>query len=145
MYETLLNPTMAQHGGARPGAGRKSIFGAKALDKPFAMDFTPGGRRVLDALVRRTGLSRNAVLAVLALRHADALVFEERDPFPDKAREVLSIRVPPEPGAKLAAARVRTGHSYSDIGEALVRWHGAAAKFPTAGSSTKTRRRRRTF
>lgn len=119
------------HGGRRAGSGRPSIFGATALAKPYAMDFTAVGRKELARLVRRTGLSRNAVLAILALKHADALVFTAPTPFPDKARNVLSIRVPPDAGAKLTAARIRTGYSYSDIGEALVRWYGASTRFPS--------------
>jgi hypothetical protein len=123
--------TTPKHGGARDGAGRKSLFRTKALEKPFAMDFTPTGRRALDALVRRTGLSRNAVIGVLALRYADRVVFfDGPSPYPDKARSVLSIRVPREAGAKLAAARVRTGRGYSDIGEALVRQFGDKVTFP---------------
>jgi hypothetical protein len=148
-YATL-NPTMptpprpaATHGGVRAGAGRKSIFGAKALRKPYAMDFTPQGRKALATLERRTKLSRNAIIGSLALQFADALVFDGDTPFPGKqGSAVLSIRVPPEAGAKLAAARVRTGCSYSDIGEALVRWYGRAATFPTAGPQ-KARRRAR--
>lgn len=135
MYDTVdLNMTTQAHGGARLGAGRKSVFKAKALEKPFAMDFTPRGRRALDAIVRRTGLSRNAVIGTLALRFADRVAFTDDQPYPDKARKVLSIRVPPTAGAKLAAARVRTGHSYSDIGEALVRQYGDEASYPKGGS-----------
>jgi hypothetical protein len=142
--ELSLNPTMAkgQHGGARPGAGRKSVFGAKALAKPFSMDFTPAGRKALDALVRRTTLSRNAVIATLALQFADRLTFDLAAPFPGKlATAVLSIRVPPDAGAKLAAAHVRTGKSYSDIGEALVRWHGASARYPSLTTRKRPRSR----
>jgi hypothetical protein len=139
MYATLpLNMTTA-HGGARVGAGRKTIFPQKAIRKPFAMDFTAAGRRALATLVRRTGLSRNAVIGWLALRHGDAVSFDKADPFPQKARAVLAIRVPPPAGAKLAAARVRTGHGYSDIGEALVRWFGGDAAFPPPASGTGQR------
>jgi len=108
------------------------VFATKALPKPFAMDFTEAGLRRLAAVVKRTGLSRNAVLAVLALQFADAVTFAEsaRAPFPDKSRRVLSIRVPRDAGAKLAAARIRTGHSYSDIGEALVTTYGKRARYP---------------
>src|SRR5262245_15978214 len=131
MCETvLIVTTKQQHGGARPGAGRKSVFRSKALDKPFAMDFTPAGRRALDVLVRRTGLSRNAVVGTLALRFADRVTFNGATPYPDKARSVLSIRVPREAAAKLTAARIRTAHSYSDIGEALVREFGDEARYP---------------
>jgi hypothetical protein len=42
----------------------------------------------------------------------------------------LSIRVPKDAAAKLRAAHKRTGRSYSDIGEALVVWHGPTATFP---------------
>ena len=122
------------HGGARPGSGPKTIFGgSKALTKPIAMDFTPRGRRELARLVKRTGLSRNAVIGWLALRHADALSYTDAMVFPGKARDVLSIRLPREAAAKLAAARVRTGRSYSDIGEALVRGYGPAETFPQTG------------
>jgi len=132
MNVVTLNPTMpSSHGGKRRGAGRKSIFGTKLKEKAFAMDFTPEGRRALDALVRRTGLSRNAVVALLALQHAEQLVFApDARPFPDKAGHVLSIRVPGDAAVKLRAARVRTKRSYSDLGEALVRWYGATSSFP---------------
>ena len=130
MYATVLNVTTPKHGGARAGAGRKSIFGTTALPKPFPMDFTLDGRRELDALAQRHGLSRNGVIGLLALQFADDVVFTEDAPYPTKARSVLSIRVPRDAGAKLAAARVRTGHGYSDIGEALVRQFGRRAKFP---------------
>jgi hypothetical protein len=142
MYATLLNvTTQTLHGGARDGAGRKSLFAEKALAKPFAMDFTVAGRRELDALVARTGLSRNGVLAWLALKYADQVAFDVRAPFPNKARRVCSIRVPPEAGAKLAAARVRTGHGYSDIGEALIQF-GRLAVFPPPHATIRPRRRR---
>lgn len=125
-----------QHGGTREGAGRKSVFKEKALDKPFAMDFTAHGQKVLAALVKRTGLSRNAVIATLALQFADKLAFDPDDPAPfsPKAQAVLSIRVPPKAGGKLAAARVRTGRSYSDIGEALVTWFADRTTFPAPTS-----------
>ena len=133
MYATVpLIVTTTAHGGARAGAGRKSVFPSKALAKPFAMDFTPAGRAKLDALVAKTGLSRNAVIATLALQFADFVAFPigEGRPFPDKARHVLSIRVPREAAAKLAAARIRTEHSYSDIGELLVTVFGRKARYP---------------
>lgn len=147
---SLLNVTTpVTHGGARKGAGRKSIFGSTAVAKPFAMDFTPTGRRQLAQLVRRTRLSRNAVLAVLALNHADALAaaFKERAAdvavvFPDKARDVLSIRVPKPAAVKLRAAQRRTGRGYSDIGEALVRWFGPSATFPAPLRAAGARRPR---
>jgi hypothetical protein len=97
------------------------------------MDFTVEGRRQLDGLVKRWRLSRNAVIGLLALHHADELQFEtpfDVHRFTPKAQAVLSIRVPPDAGAKLAAARIRTSCSYSDIGEALVRWFGPT--FPSA-------------
>lgn len=131
MFDMLLNVTKkAQHGGARAGAGRKSVFASKELEKPFAMAFSPAGLRELRRVVSRTGLSRNGVIGVLALQHADALTFADRAPFPQKAAAPFSIRVPRDAGAKLAAARVRTGHSYSDIGEALVRWFARHTAFP---------------
>jgi hypothetical protein len=133
---TRRNRPKAQHGGARDGAGRKSVFGVKAVDKPFAMDFTEKGRKALASLTRRTKLSRNAVVGVLALAHADTLTFTDDDVFPDKAQEVLSIRVPPKAAAKLRAARARTDRSYSDIGEALVLRYGARTKFPDAAQTS---------
>lgn len=133
---TTRNRRKGQHGGARDGAGRKSVFGVKAVAKPFAMDFTTNGRRALASVTRRTKLSRNAVIAALALEHADALTFAEADVFPDKAREVLSIRVPPKAATKLKAARRRTGRSYSDIGEALVRGYADRTTFPDASKTS---------
>lgn len=135
-----LTPTMADgHGGHRVGAGRKSLFGSPAIAKPFAMDFTREGRRALASIVRRTKLSRNAIVALLAERHADHVTFDVPRPFPDKARDVLSIRVPKGPAARLVAARRRTGHSYSDIGEALVRWFAAQTAFPPPPGTSRKR------
>lgn len=139
--ETDLTP----RGGYRENAGRKSAFPGKILDKPFFMDFTPKGRRELQHLVTRTGLSRNDVIGHLALRHADDLAFEEEGvAFPGKmAEDVMSIRLDRQAGAKLAAARVRTGKSYSDLGEALIRWFGKAEKvFPVLPGADPPRRRR---
>ena len=130
--ETLLILTRKLlHGGRRKGAGRKSIFTTKAVEKPFAMDFTKRGRATLRALTKRTGLSRNGVMAILALQFGDALTFDaDGVAFPDKAHKVLSIRVPKDAAAKLRAARRRTRKSYSDIGEALLSRFGATASFP---------------
>lgn len=130
MYATLLIMTRSQHGGAREGAGRKSIFPDKALAKTFPMNFTAEGRLRLDAIVKRTGLSRNSVIACLALQCADLVAFEERAPFPMKSTKPLSIRMPRTAASKLVAAQVRTGHSYSDIGEAMVRWFSDRITFP---------------
>lgn len=130
-YATVPLIMTTAHGGARAGAGRKSVFAAKALSKPFAMDFTPAGRARLDALVDRTGLSRNAVIATLALQFGDDVVFTDGvRPYPAKARTVLSIRMPRDAAAKLAAARIRTGRSYSDVGEELVTTFGRKARYP---------------
>jgi len=118
------------HGGARDGAGRKSIFGVPLERKPFAMDFTAQGRTALDALTRRTALSRNAVLATLVLAHADRL--RAIDHYPNKAQAVLSIRLPPRAAAKLRALQRRTDRSYSDIGEALVLRYGRTTTYPEA-------------
>jgi hypothetical protein len=111
------------------------------------MDFTPRGHRALHALTVRRRLSRNDVIAHLAKQHADDLVFEaDGVVFPGKAAEgVLTIRVDREAGAKLRAAKARTKKSYSDIGEALVRWFGRSERhYPKVpASATLTRRRRR--
>jgi hypothetical protein len=140
MYATLplIMTRPKSHGGHRKGAGRKSIFGVKAVAKPFAMDFTPGGRRRLQVLCRRHKLSRNAVLGTLALQFADRLTFDVPQPFPNKAQAVLSIRVPRAAAAQLNAARKRTKHSYSDLGEALVQWFGDLATYPAPTAKHKT-------
>ena len=118
-------------GGKRAGAGRRSLFPGNDL-KPFAMDFTPAGRKVLDGICRRTKLSRNDVITYLVSEHGDALVLSaEGVVYPGKAQAVLTIRMPTIPGAVLMAAHARTGKSYSDIGEALVREYGPLAQFPT--------------
>lgn len=127
------------HGGARTGAGRKSVFGKKAVAKPFAMDLTPEGRQALFALCARTGLSRNGVVGVLALQFADVLGFpEEGVVYPDKAQDVISIRVPKDAASKLRAARRRTGKGFSDIGEALIRQFGRKAKYPRPPKRSQT-------
>lgn len=122
-----------QHGGRRAGAGRKSLYPGKVA-RPFAMDFTPAGRKVLRALVQRRRLSRNDVLAHLILHYADQLTFEAPGVvFPGKvAANVLTIRLPVPARDKLVRAHRRTGKSYSDIGEALVCWFGPHANYPKA-------------
>jgi len=136
--------TKPQRGGYREGAGRKSAYPGKT--RSFAMDFTPAGRHALKALVRRRGLSRNDVLAHLAIHYAEQLTFAAPGVvFPGKlAANVLTIRVPAAAGDKLTDARRRTGKSYSDIGEALVCWFGPTAKdFPTAQRPRRRPRPRR--
>jgi hypothetical protein len=131
--DTLTLNMTTTHGGAREGAGRKSIFADKALPQSFPMHFSRAGRETLLGVMQRTGLSRNAVIATLALQWADAVAFDDPGPAfirPKGKRRVMSIRVPPLPGSKLAAARVRTGHSYSDIGEALVTGFAPRTRFP---------------
>jgi hypothetical protein len=106
---TVLITSMPNHGGWRPGAGRKSIFAAKAVQKPFSVAMTPAGLRALRALTIRTGLSRNSVVAVLALQHADDVRFEGPGVvFVGKSTYRDSIRVPPEAAKKLRAAHRRT-------------------------------------
>jgi hypothetical protein len=121
--------TMAR-GGARANAGRRSAF--PGLDmKPFAMDFTPGGRRALRRLEVRTQLSRNNILAHLTAEHAASLTFDEPGVvFAGKAQQVLTIRMPADVGQLLREARARTGKSYSDLGEALVLRYGSTTTFP---------------
>lgn len=127
-------------GGARPGSGRKSAFPGKDLGRVFGMDFTPDGRKALRALERRTKLSRNDIMAHLALAHADELTFDvDGTVYPGKlAKNVMSIRLPPNAGEKLQAARERTGKGFSDIGEALVRLFGD--RLQAKGKPRKARR-----
>jgi hypothetical protein len=128
------------HGGARDNAGRKSAY--PGLDmQSFPMQFTPPARRLLDALQARTGLSRNNILAHLTLCHVESLsVSADEDGvlFPGKGSDVLSIRMPADVGKRLRAAKARTGKSFSDLGEALVRQYGATTTFPArpVGRST---------
>ena len=130
------------HGGARANAGRRSVFrGIEA--KPFAMDFTPAGRKALDRVCKRTKLSRNDVLAHLTAEYATDLHFAEAGVvYPGKAQEVLAIRMPTVQGDVLRAARERTGKSYSDIGEALVCQFGRGATFPRLPAVTARKRTR---
>jgi len=130
-------------GGWREGAGRPAAYPHKVLDDPFPMDFTSAGRAMFDKLQARTSLSRNDIIAHLALTYADELEF--RTPgvvFPIKAQEVYRICVPEDAGDKLRRARTRTGKSYSDIGEALVCWYGPVATFPVLKGKDKRKRKR---
>lgn len=127
------------HGGRRKGAGRKSVFGQKTADKPIAMCFTPAGHRALRRLQRATKLSRNGVIGLLAAQFAPALVFtEDGVAYPHKGPEVLSIRLPRAIGQQLRAARKRTGKSYSDLGERLVRSFGPDCAFASQISAGDT-------
>lgn len=128
-------------GGYREEAGRKSAYPGVDL-KPFAMDLTPAGVRLLDKLCKRTGLTRNNVLAHLTNLYADRLAFPGQDGvlYAGKAQSVLSIRMPADIGAKLRAARQRTGKSYSDLGEALIRLYGETTEFPAPPESKRQQR-----
>lgn len=132
-------------GGYREGAGRKTIFPNKVLDRRFGMDFTPAGRAVLDALQARTGLSQNDILGHLVQRHATRLAFTEPGVvFRGKAASnVISIRLPADLADALTAAQARTGKSFSDLGEALVRWYGHKETFPVLPGKEPARRRPR--
>lgn len=131
-------------GGVRDGAGRKSAFPHKVLDQPFGMDFTPDGHRALRQLQAKTGLSQSDVLAHLVERHASMLTFTmEGVAFPGKlAENILRIRLPEHLGDALRAAQTRTGKSFSDLGEALVRWYGDAETFPVLQGKAPQKRRR---
>jgi hypothetical protein len=119
------------HGGKRYGAGRKSIFADKVEPKAFPITLTPAGHDALARLTAHTGLSRNAILAVLIKRHSHRLTLpEQRITYRGKARAVLSIRLPPSAARRLEQTRYRTGHAYSDIGEALIRRYGHTTSFP---------------
>ncbi len=137
-----LNLTMGTRGGLRPNAGRKTAFpGIEA--KPFAMDFTPVGLKRLRRLQRRHRLSRNNILAHLVACYAARLNFSAPGTvYPGKAQRVLAIRMPPAEAELLRSTRERTGKSYSDIGEALVRIYGEDASFPTLPTKPARRRRR---
>lgn len=128
---TKKQPRKSQHGGARAGAGRPTVFDQKASDS-FSMVFTPAGHKVLDRLTRRTKLSRNAIIGTLAIEHGDALTFTEADRFRLKTAAVFAVRVPPAAASKLKAARRRTNRSYSDIGEMLVTRYARLTAFPEA-------------
>lgn len=139
---------MTPRGGTREGAGRKSAFPGKLLERTVYMDFTPAGRQALDVLTAREGLSRNDVLAHLSLRYADQLSFDcEGVVFPGKAQAAMTIRLPADALQVLERAHARTGKSYSDLGEALVLWHGqeehAFPLLPEPERKPKARRPRR--
>ncbi len=135
-----LKKTKTKRGGARPGSGRKSAFGTPER-KPFAMDFTPEGRRILDRICRRTKLSRNNVIAHLVRIYLSNLGgwLQPIGPYLRKAQSVLSIRIPADEGALLREARARFGKSYSDIGEALVRLYGPTADYPHLDTGARKR------
>ncbi len=96
------------------------------------MDFTPAGRKALDRLCRRTKLSRNNVVAHLVAERGDVLTFDAAGVvYPGKAQSVCAIRMPACEGDLLKAVHARTGKSYSDIGEALVRQFGRSTTFPS--------------
>lgn len=139
------NLTMAGRGGVREGAGRKAAFPHKELDRPFGMDFTPAGWIALLDLQKRTGLSRDDILAHLTGEFADALVFDSDGvQYPGKrGSSILRIRLPKEQGDRLRAAQARTGKSYSDLGEALVHRYGHQTTFPAIPGADTPRRRRR--
>jgi hypothetical protein len=137
-------------GGYRENAGRPSAFPGTTENKPVYMDFTPAGYKVLDGLTERNGLSRNNVIAHLALTYADKLV-KRKDftadgvVFPGKrASNVMTVRLPPAAERKIRAVNRETGKSESDIGEALVTWFGPGeAKFPVLPGADPKRKRRR--
>ncbi len=134
----------AVRGGARVGAGRKSAF--PGTHPPVYMDFTTATRKVLDRLCRRTKLSRNDVMAHLAIRYADLLAFTEVGVvYPGKANaNVAAIRLPLAARDRLEAARLRTGKSASDCGEALVLRFGVTeTAWPDRPAVARKRKRKR--
>ena len=136
MISTMPARRKPLRGGARVGAGRKSAFPDKIIDRPFPMDFTPAGRVELEKITKRTGLSRNDVIAHLAIKHAGLKFSADGVAYPGKAQNVLSIRVPAYVGTILRTIHRRTGKSYSDIGEALVRQFGRVERaFPKRPSA----------
>lgn len=135
---------MKPRGGKRPGSGRPAVYRDKT-DR-FTLKFTGDGWRALDALQRETALSRNDVMVALVLSGAGAVTFD-RHPVaytPKLESTVAEILLPAEAGALLREARARTGHSFSDVGEALVREHAEQTAFPPpVPTRTRTRRPRR--
>lgn len=107
------------------------------------MKFTAEGWRALGALQARTRLSRNDVLAALVLARAEAVTFDVHPVAysPKFESSVAEILLPADAGARLRAARERTGHSFSDIGEALIREHADATTFPDPLPSPRRRAR----
>ncbi len=62
------------------------------------------------------------MIGLLAIRYGPSLEFEEAGvAYPGKAQAVLAIRLPREAVKALKTAHRRTGKSFSDIGERLVR------------------------
>lgn len=119
-------------GGARDNAGRKDAYGGKDA-APVSMVFTAAGERLLADTCERTGLSRNDVLTHLALKHARALSFKgDGVAFGGKEyARVRSIRVTTRARKLLDAARLRTGKSFSDLGESLlVRFAAKTRDYP---------------
>jgi len=86
------------------------------------MAFTLNGQEIMNQLQAQTGLSRNDLITHLTVKYVDALMFDEPGVVyrGKQFSRIMSIRVTNEAYAKLQTARVRTGKSYSDIGEALV-------------------------
>jgi hypothetical protein len=131
-------------GGFRENAGRPSAFPGTTAEKPFYMDFTPDGHKAMAVLTKRAGLSRNSVIAHLVERHADALVSPDDVTVYEgkRAANVMTIRLPRRLRGQLKAAHRRTGRSYSDIGETLVRQFSRGETWPVLPENLPRRRKR---
>lgn len=121
-------------GGFRPNAGRRSAFPGACSPggKAFSIEFTHEGRAELDTLAGLNRLSLADVVATLLDQYSTTIAFLSPGVvYPHKRSNVLTIRLAEGPASKLMAARERTGKSYSDVVEGLVRRHGATAAYPS--------------
>src|SRR4051812_31161833 len=123
--------TRWQHGGRRPGAGRKSPLGGRLLDRPYTVNLTTEGLDALSTLTKTHGLSRNAIIGALLIQHADALGDTPEIARGPVVRHPLAIRLPRQAAAKLVAAHIRTARSYADITESLLRVFTPGTVWPT--------------
>jgi hypothetical protein len=105
----------------------KTIASIKDLvpDEKNANRGTQRGRALLESSLRQYGVGR----PILADKNGRIIAGDVPGVmFRPKAQLVMSIRMPHDAGAKMLAARERTGKSLSDCGEALVRWFAPTIK-----------------
>lgn len=135
----------SNHGGARPGSGRKSLFPGKAKDKPVSVSLTPLGRSQLDAASARLGLSRSDIIEALVRQHAAALVINRRDRL-----QPAQVQGNGQPHARvqfireLSADAVRHRlRSFSEVYKSdWARWSSLTASMPLTSPETLAEFRR---
>lgn len=125
------------HGGARPGAGKKTAYPGKADGTAFA--YVPSSRaaRTLDRLARRTGLSWSDLVQTLVLTYHDTTIMciasTARVLYPDKEfarRRRLIITAPADDMLIALRERQSTSRTWSDLIEHLVHTFAKGATYP---------------